>query len=153
MNFDGSFATFEFSHKDDLSYETYIGVFRTKCFLTPIDIIKADKTYRELIGEISPLLASNSAQTMAFCISQLSARVTEAPDFFRIRSGLPGGHLPEGVLTAILEKCIEAEELYRKQQRDKFNEIQKKLQVKFEEGKIKKNEEDQSSEEEENYEG
>lgn len=143
MVLDGSQATFEVAIKDDLTFETYIGTFRVKCFLSPIDMIKADRLYRELIGAVSPMMASNAVQSMTFAISQLSVRVLEAPDFFRLKSELPGGHLTDNVLSEILGLAIEAEDLYRKQQKDKFDAIQKRLQTKFEKGTIKKIEPDQ----------
>lgn len=138
MHIDGSTATFQVSIKDELTFETYIGQFKVKCFKTPLDTIKADRFYRELIGSVSPTMASITAQNMAFAISELSVRTLEAPNWFNLKSEVPGSQLSEKVLTEILSKAIEAEEEYRKQQKDKFEAIQKRLQTKFESNIIKK---------------
>ena len=145
MVIENSNATFEFSAKDERSFETYIGVFKVKCFLTPLDLLKADRVYRELIGSISPMLASTTAQNMAFALSQLSVRILEAPSFFDLKAEIPGGYLPESILISILDKALEAEELFLKQQKKKFDKIQKKLKTKIQAGVIIKdssNEED-----------
>jgi hypothetical protein len=150
MIIENSQAVVEVSIKDELSFETYIGLFKFKGFLTPIDTIKADRIYRELIGSVSPGLASISAQNMAFSISQLSVRTVEAPHWFELKSELPGGRLAENVLTELLSLSIEAEEKYREQQKAKFIEIQKRLQTKFENSAIKKRADDTAEEEDEN---
>jgi hypothetical protein len=148
MIIENSQATVEVSIKDELTFETYIGIFKFKGFLTPIDTIKADRIYRELIGSVSPNLASISAQNMAFSISQLSVRTVEAPHWFDLKSELPGGRLAENVLTELLSLSIEAEEKYREQQKAKFVEIQKRLQTKFENSTIKKRADDVTEEDE-----
>jgi hypothetical protein len=140
MIIEGSVASFEVAETDQLTYTTFIGAFRVKCFLNPLETIKADRIFRELIGSVNPVMASGAAKNMAFAISQLAVRVIEAPDFFKnqFNPDLPGGHLPEEVLIHILDKAIDAETKFRDQQKKKYEDTQKRMTKKFKDQRIKK---------------
>lgn len=136
----GSEGTFQIAEIDTLTRTTYMGSFAVKCFLNPIETIKADRLYRELIGPTNSVMASSQAQSYAFAISQLAVRVIKNPDFFNNpqHPDLPGGHLPEDILIKILDRAIDAEGLFRDQQTKKFEDTQKRLLAKFKTNKIKK---------------
>lgn len=140
MIIEGSEASFEVAETDQLTRTTYMGSFRVKCFLSPLEKIKADRIYRELIGAVNPVMASGDAKNMAFAISQLTVRVIEGPDFFKNQKNpdLPGGHLPDDILISILDKAIDAETEFREQQRKAYEETQKRMTKKFKEQRIKK---------------
>ena len=126
FRFEGSKAFFDFSSVGDRTNTTYMGEFCVKCVLSPIDSLKADRLYRELIGSINPHLASQDAKNFAFALSQLKQRVLESPDFFKNRE-IDGGHLDSNVLIGIVNQAIEAEEEYKNLQDEKTKKIQEML--------------------------
>jgi len=126
FRFEGSKAYFDFSSVGDRTNTTYMGEFCVKCVMSPMDHLKADRLYRELIGSINPHLASQDAKNYAFALSQLKQRVLESADFFKNRE-LDGSHLDSNVLIGIINKAIEAEEEYKEQQDEKTKKIQEML--------------------------
>lgn len=126
FRFEGSKAFFEYSNIGDRSNTTFMGEFCVKCVMSPLDHLKADRLYRELIGSVNPHLASQEAKNFAFALSQLKQRVLEAPDFFK-HSEIDGGHLDSNVLIDIINSAIEAEEEYKDQQDEKTKKIQELL--------------------------
>lgn len=140
MIIDGTLATFDIAVQDDLTMETYMGSFKVKCFLTPLEIIRADRIYRELIGAVNSAMAGDSAQNFAFAISQLSVRIVNCPDFFKNPNApdLFGSHMPEKVLIAVLNHSIDSETAYRAQQAKTFKSTQKRLLNKYKQKTIRK---------------
>ena len=149
MIIEGSQATFEIAVQDNVTMTSYMGPFKVKCFLTPLETIRADRIYRELIGPVNSVMAADQARTYAFAISQLAVRVINSPDFFKNpeQPDLAGGHLPESVLIKILDMAIDAESEFRDQQKKKFEETQKRLVKKYKSNKIKKRVEAEDEEE------
>lgn len=148
MIFDGTIASFEITTHDDLTFESYFGSFKVKCFLSPLEIIRTDRIYRELIGPVNSMMAGEDAKTFAFAISQLSVRVVDSPEFFKNSQNpeLNGGHLPQKVLVDILNKAIDAETKFREDQKKKYEDTQKRLTSKIKSGKIKKKLDDEQEE-------
>jgi len=153
MIIEGTTATFDIAIQDDeLTMETYMGNFKVKCFLHPLEIIRADRIYRELIGPINSMMAGDTAQNYAFAISQLSVRLIDYPDFFKNPNApdLLGSHMPEKVLIGVLNNSIDAETEFRAQQKKTFENTQKRLLAKYKQKKIKKQvSEEETSEDEE----
>lgn len=127
IRIEGSKAYFDYSGVGAKTNETYMGYFCVKCILSPLDYLKADRLYRELIGSVNPHLASKEAQNYAFALSQLKFRVIDdIPEFFKNRE-LNGGHLDSNVLIEIVNLAIEAEEAFQEQQQKKISEMQEML--------------------------
>jgi len=124
--FEGSKAYFDYSGLGDKTKTTLMGEFCVKCVTSPIDMLKADRLYRELIGPTNPHLASQDAKNYAFALSQLKQRVLESPDFFK-NSEIDGGHLDSNVLIDIINMAIGAEEEYKENQDKRVKEIQERL--------------------------
>ena len=126
FRFEGSKAFFDYSGVGERTNDTLMGSFCVKCILTPVDHLKADRLYRELIGSVNPHLASQEAKNYAFALSQLKYRVLEMPDFFKNKE-LDGGHLDSNVLIDLINLAIESEEEYKKHQDEKVEKMQEML--------------------------
>lgn len=136
----GSEAEFPISAIGKQSGETFQGSFKVKCFLTPIDLIKADRLYRELLGEITPHLATTEAQNLCFALSQLKYRIVKAPAGWKNQE-IDGGHLDTNVVIEVLNKAIEAQSMYQKRSKEKLEKLQKELTKDIKEGNIEPEEE------------
>lgn len=140
FRFEGSKAYFDYQGVGSKTNETYLGEFCVKTILSPLDYLKVDRLYRELLGSVNPHLASKEAQNYAFALSQLRQRIVEAPAFFKNKE-LDGGHLDSNVLVDIINKAIDAEEEYKKQQDAKIKQMQEILTKRIKNKEIKKEEE------------
>lgn len=93
----------------------YEGTFKFSCFLSPMQVISADKDYRDLLGN-NPTLASSLADNLAYALSQLKYRVLEAPPFWNDGSRFPGSSVKDiDVIDLVLEASIVAEIKYREE--------------------------------------
>jgi hypothetical protein len=126
IRIDGSKAYYEINSVGSDSKTTYMGEFCFKVFLSPLDVIVADRTYRDLIGSINPHLANQDAINLAFALSQLKVRVLEYPDFFR-QKPINGAHLDKNILVEILNAAYYAEQEYAKLQNERIKKVEKKL--------------------------
>ena len=123
FRFEGSKAYFDFSGIGEKSNITFMGEFCVKTILSPIDHLKSDQLYRELIGPINPHLASQESKNFAFALSQLKQRILEAPDFFKNKE-IDGGHLDANILIEIINLSIDAETAFSDLQNKKVAEMQ-----------------------------
>lgn len=106
--------------------QTYMGNFKVKCLLSPIEQIKADKLYRDLLGD-NAHLASNHVAQLVYALSQLHIRVLEAPPFWNNKD-MGGGHLDdENVILEVLDSAIEAQTVFIKEKKDEMEKRQKQL--------------------------
>ena len=142
FRFEGSKAYFDYSGLGKDTNESYMGEFCVKTIISPLDSIKIDRLYRELLGSINPHLASDATQNYAFALSQLKYRVLEMPEFFKNKE-LDGGHLDASVLVEIINLAIEAEEEYKNEQEKKIQQIQAMLASKIKKKEIVKQEEEE----------
>lgn len=126
FRFDGSVAEFDLYGVGEDTNTTYMGIFKVKTIVTPYDYIRADRLYRELLGQVNPHLASKEAQNYAFALSQLKVRVLESPDFFKNKD-IDGAHLDRNILIQIINLAIDAQEEYKKTLTDKLKNMQKML--------------------------
>ena len=136
LNDDG-FGSFDYCSVGNITKQSYIGTFKVKTILSPMEFIKADKLYRELLGQ-NLHYASNLAQNYAFALSQLKQRIVEFPPFWEDRE-LNGSHVKDdNIVMEIMELAAETEALYREDKDKKATEIQTALTDKIKKGLIKK---------------
>lgn len=137
MRIEGNVGVYVISELDDESNESYVGEFRVKCILSPLDLLAIDRDYRELLGPVNPIMASGDANNIAFALSQLKHRVLAYPSFWKGES-YDGGHLPKKVLYAILDRSIEVQDKFKKERQEEMAQIQARLTKQVKTGKIKK---------------
>lgn len=112
ISIDGNIATWNINITGDIQ-GTYVGIFKFKCYLTPIEQIKANRDYREMIGP-NPLGAPEHETFLAYALCQLKYRVISAPPFWISEQGGIGGNIPdEDVLSAVLSAATDSEVKYR----------------------------------------
>lgn len=140
FSFDGSLASFDYHGVGNQTNTTYMGNFVTKCVLSPMDHIKADRLYRELIGSVNPHLASKETTNYAFALSQLKVRLVEFPDFFKNKE-LDGSHLDSNILIDLVNKAIDAQEEYKEELDQRLKDMQDMLARKIKSREIEKEEE------------
>lgn len=119
------------------SQATYMGTFRVKCLLSPLEEIAADKRYRDLLGANSHL-AQEHVRRQAFALSQLEQRIIEMPPFWE-NDMIPGGHIQDdNILLDILDLAVEAQEKYIKAKAKELEDRRKSLTGKIKKKKIEK---------------
>lgn len=119
------------------SKQTYLGTFRVKCLLSPLEEIAADKRYRDLLGQNSHL-AQEHVRQQAFALSQLEQRVIEMPPFWE-NDIIPGGHIKDdNVLLDVLDLAIEAQEKFIAAKAKELEERRNRLTNKIKKKKIEK---------------
>ena len=140
FRFEGSIAEFDYQGVGEKSNTTYMGTFRCKTIISPLDHIKADRMYRELIGQVNPHLASKEAQNFAFALSQHKVRLVEFPDFYKNQE-LNGAHLDSNILIDIINLAIDAEEEHKKQLDERLKAMQEMLAKRIKNNQIQREEE------------
>jgi len=126
MRIDGSFGIFDINLVGTLTNNTYLGTFKVKCLLSPIEQIKADKLYRDLLGN-NAHLTSNHVASLAYAASQLHMRIVDAPPFWD-GADLGGTHIEdENVILEVIEKAIEAQAIFVEEKREELKKRQKIL--------------------------
>lgn len=136
VKLDGSLGEFHISEVGKNSGETFTGDFTVRCFLNPLEVLKADRLYRELMGAINPHLASSEAQNFSFALSQLKFRIVKSSSGWK-NSEIDGGHLDDNVVIAVLNKAIEAQILYKNRSVDRMKSLQNKLTEQIKDETIK----------------
>ena len=137
MRIEDNIGIYQINILDDESNESYVGEFRVKCILSPLDLLAIDRDFRELLGPVNPIMASGDANNIAFALSQLRHRVLAYPPFWK-GEVYDGGHLPKKVLYAILDASIEVQEKFKKERQEEMAKIQARLVKQVKAGKIKK---------------
>jgi hypothetical protein len=140
FRFNGSIAEFDFQGIGEKSNTSFMGTFKVKCVISPIDYLKADRLYRELIGPVNPHLASKDAQNYAFALSQLKFRMIESPDFFKNKE-IDGGHLDQNILIDLINLAVDAEHEFKKIQNENVKKLQDMLANRIKNKEIVKEEE------------
>jgi len=137
MEFIEQTATFSVNIVGKHSKDSYMGTFKVKCLLSPLEMIAADKRYRDLLGSNSHL-AQESIRQQAFALAELEQRVIEMPPFWE-NDSLPGGHVKDtNVLLHILDMAVEAQEKYIKTKEDELAARQERLTKAIKKKKIEK---------------
>lgn len=137
MEFIEQTATFPINVVGKLTKNSYMGTFKVKCLLSPLEEIAADKRYRDLLGDNSHL-AQEHIRQQAFALAQLEQRVIEMPPFWE-NDLLPGGHVKDtNVVLHLLDMAIEAQEKYINIKEKEHKERQKRLTKNIKLKKIEK---------------
>lgn len=137
MEFLEQTAKFSVNITGRLSKETYLGTFRVKCLISPLEEIAADRRYRDLLGDNSHL-AQDHVRQKAFALAQLEQRVIEMPPFWESEI-IPGGHIKDdNVILEILDHAIEAQEKYIQAKEKELEERRNRLTKKIKKKKIEK---------------
>jgi hypothetical protein len=115
---------------------TYLGTFKFRTFLTPSQVLDADRDFRELIGPNAQFAATN-AENIAYALAQLRHRVIESPPFWKEGSSrFPGSNVKDlECLELVLEAAIASEVKYRKAIAERHAESIKKIQAMMEKRK------------------
>lgn len=118
IKIEGDVATWEMRMEGDIE-GTYVGVFKFRCYLTPLQNIAAGTEQRALLGA-NMALATEHDSFLAYSLTQLKQRVIQAPPFWS-SAGVNKSHngdLPdENVIEAILDAAIRAEIKYKAERR------------------------------------
>ncbi len=116
IKIEGNVAVWELKAEGDIN-GTYMGIFKFKCYLDPLEQIKANREYREMLG-LNPLTAPEHESWLAYALTQLKYRVVSAPPFWTSTldvSGIPGNIPDENILSDVLAAATDAEVKYRNQ--------------------------------------
>jgi hypothetical protein len=126
---------------------TYMGKFTFRCILTPMQMIEADRDYRDLLGKNAEF-ANTTVESYVYAISQLKQRVVFSPPFWaESNSRFPGSQVKDSeVLDMVLQAAIESELKYRAALAEKHEasisklklHIQKQKEAKAEEADLEK---------------
>ena len=137
IDFEEGTATFWIKETGSIKGETYVGMFKVKCILNPIEFIEADGLYRQLLGSDSPTLASNHAGNLAYALAQLRYRVIKAPPFWDDGTQkVPGGQVDDNILLYVFSQCSEAETTYREKIQDQVKQATKSVRDAIDSGKV-----------------
>lgn len=109
---------------------TYQGTFKFRCYLTPIQIIDADREFRSLIGDYATKIVDQQAENYSYSLSQLKQRVIQAPPFWDDgQSRIPGGNIKDReVILHIFEAAIQAELKFRAMIEERHKKALEQLQ-------------------------
>jgi len=137
MQIEGSEAKFTINVLGKVTKESYIGKFKVKCILSPLEEIEADKVYRDLLGNNYHLSNENIKQK-AFALAQLKVRIIESPPFWE-NDYIGGGHISDSnVVLEVLELAVEAQEKYIDKKEEEMVNRQKALTDAIKKGTLKK---------------
>jgi len=114
IKIEGDIATWEISAVGNIK-GTYIGTFRFRCFLTPLQQIAAGREERALIGE-NFAFAADHEKFLAYALTQLKYRVISAPPFWgssNPNANMPGDLPDPEIVSLVLGSAIDAEVKYK----------------------------------------
>jgi hypothetical protein len=99
---------------------TYVGAFRFKCYLSPLQQIAANREYREILGP-NPSFASEHESFLAYALTQLKYRIISAPPFWASQNPatLAGDIADENIISAVLDAALGSEIKYKSQLKKK----------------------------------
>lgn len=152
---EGNTATWDIKLDGDIN-GTYLGSFRFKCYLSPLQQIAANREYREILGP-NPSFADEHASFLAYALTQLKYRIVSAPPFWNSANpATMSGDLPdENIIAAVLDAALGAEIKYKSQLKSKKLEsvarakaaAEKALNAEVDEDDRKAEEDDEDDEE------
>jgi len=115
-------ASFSVSIDASSNKQTYNGLFKVKCILSPLEYINSDSLYRELLGKTNPQMASEYVSNLCYALSQLKYRMIESPTWFKTDSvSLDGSDIDDKILMHILDLAVGAENEYRTKIEEKYS--------------------------------
>jgi hypothetical protein len=139
-------AIFTVDKEASTTKETFKGIFKVKCILSPLEYIQSDAMYRELLGKTNPQFASNYVSELCYAYSQLKYRIVDAPTWFKDGGAIPGSTTPDNVLIYILEKAVEAEQKFRTGIEEKYKKAKDEIKEAVDSGKLSKDKEETEDE-------
>lgn len=144
---DGNVSSWDMRLDGDIQ-GTYVGSFKFKCYLTPLQQIAANREYRELMGP-NPTYASEHESFLAYSLTQLKHRIISAPPFWASQNPamLAGDIADENIISAILDAALSSELKYKSQLKKKRLDALERAQAATE--KLMEVEEDGNEEEDE----
>lgn len=125
-------ASWDINYHGDVS-GTYLGTFRFRCSLTPLQYVDADRDFRDLLGT-NAQFASTHAENLAYALAQLRHRIIEAPPFWTDGGGRYGGAAVKDhdVIDLVLEAAVQSELKYRSELRKRHAEAIEKIKKQVE---------------------
>lgn len=146
---DGNVCTWQMRIDGDI-HGTYVGVFKFKCYLSPLEQIAADRERRELLGP-QPFAAAEHESFLAYALTQLKYRIVSAPPFWISQnpSSLAGDIADENIIAAVLDAALSAEIKYKEQLKAKKLEAAERARKAIEKEMEGEDEEDEDEEDEE----
>jgi hypothetical protein len=110
---ENNIATWSINSVGDIQ-GTYIGTFKFKCYLDPMEQIRANRDYRDMIGP-NPLGTPEHESFLAYALTQLKYRIISSPPFWSSTQSV-GGNLPdESIISEVLNASMDSEVKYRNQ--------------------------------------
>lgn len=94
---------------------TYTGRFVFRCFLDPLQDLKAGREFRELLGSLA-IQATEKETNLAFALTQLKHRIISSPPFWSSTapdSGIEGNIGDINIIALVLEAAMVSEELFK----------------------------------------
>jgi len=135
IKLDGSIGFFSVNEIGSVTQETFAGEFAVKCILSPLDQIKANKLYRDLIGETSPHLVPENIGALALALSQLKYRIIKAPAGWK-HDEIDGGHLDANIVTEVLNRAVECQVKFQQEAKKRLEGLQAKLTEQYNNGEF-----------------
>lgn len=144
---DGVTASWDMRLDGDIQ-GTYVGAFKFKCYLTPLQQIAANREYRELMGP-NPTYASEHESFLAYSLTQLKHRIISAPPFWASQNpaSFAGDIADENIISAVLDAALSSELKYKSQLKKKRLDALERAQAATE--KLMEVEEDGNEDEDE----
>ena len=126
MRIEDGYGYFDINLVGEHTNNTYMGSFKCKALLSPMEQIRADKMYRDLLGNNSHLASTHVSQ-LCYALSQLSHRLIETPPFWE-GSGIAGSHIKdESVILQVLEHSLEVAALFVEEKQKEMIEKQEAI--------------------------
>lgn len=129
--------------------KTFRGQFKVKCILSPLEFVRCDSMYRELLGKVNPQLATEYVSQLSYAMSQLKHRIMECPTWFRDESTGVKGNVDDKVLLHVFDKSVEAEAQYREGIEERYEKANKSVREAIDKGELKSGKEQPLKDEEE----
>lgn len=108
-------ATWEL-RADGLYNGTYVGTFRARLYLTPLQQLSASRDERALLG-VNPALAEEHTAFLAYALAQLRYRLVSSPPFWHGANpnseGYGGDLADESIISLVLDFAISAQEKHK----------------------------------------
>lgn len=120
LRIDGDIATWDMRYDGDVN-GTYIGTFKFRCYITPIQQIAAGREERDLLGP-HLTMATEHERFLAYALTQLKQRIVSAPPFWSSvnpNSSFAGDIADEELIAFVLDAAVQAEILYKQQMKER----------------------------------
>ena len=114
--------------------QTYMGDFKFKCLLSPLDRINIDRQYRSMIG-VNSHEAGIEAANLSNILSELLFRVSSYPPFWKAdENHILGSHIVDrNVLLKVYEEALSCELEFKEEIKEKVELSKKDMKEKIDE--------------------